>query len=99
MALLLSAICLLCLIGMGYVLGRQRALAVAGLARRQMHSLPEHHGALVAVCAAIPAFAVLVIGALASAGSLPVLAAAIAAGTLGGGLARRSIRPAARART
>lgn len=100
MALLLSSLCLLCMVGMGYVLGRQRALAVAGLAQRQMHSLPEHHGALVAVCAAIPAFGVLVIGALGfSAGSLPVLAAATAAGGLGGWLARRSIQPAARART
>jgi phosphate transport system permease protein len=88
------------MIGMGYALGRQRALAIAGLSRRQMHSLPEHHGALVAVCAAIPAFAVLVIGALATAaGSLPVLAAAVAAGGLGGWLARRSIQPAARSRT
>ena len=88
------------MIGMGYVLGRQRALAIAGLSRRQMHSLPEHHGALVAVCAAIPAFGVLVIGALATAaGSVPVLAAAVAAGGLGGWLARRSIQPAARSRT
>jgi phosphate transport system permease protein len=100
LALLLSALCLLCMIGMGYVLGRQRALAIAGLSRRQMHSLPEHHGALVAVCAAIPAFGVLVIGALATAaGSLPVLAAAVAAGGLGAWLARRSIQPASRSRT
>ena len=89
------------MLGMGYVLGRQRALAVAGLGRRSMHSLPEHHGALVAVSAAIPAFGVLLIGngLASSAGTLPVLAAAIAAGGLGGWLARRSIRPALRART
>ncbi|MEO8182247.1 MAG: phosphate ABC transporter permease subunit PstC [Deltaproteobacteria bacterium] len=101
MALLLSTFCLICMLGMGYVLGRQRALAVAGLARRPMHSLPEHHGALVAVSAAIPAFGVLSIGngLASSAGTLPVLAAAIAAGGLGGWLARRSIRPALRART
>jgi phosphate transport system permease protein len=90
------------MIGMGFVLGRQRALAVAGITGlRKMHSLPEHHGALVAVCAAIPAFGVLVVGSLATAagGSLAVLAVALAAGGLGAWLARRSIQPALRART
>jgi phosphate transport system permease protein len=100
LALLLSAICLLCMLGMGYVLGRQRALAVAGLARRQMHSLPEHHGALVAISAAVPAFAVLLIGnALAPQARFGVLGAGLAVGALGAWLAWRSIHPALRART
>ena len=58
---------------MGYVLGRQRALVIAGLGRRRMHSLPEHHGALVALCAGIPAFGVLIVGSWMSGGSsLPI---------------------------
>jgi phosphate transport system permease protein len=87
---------------MGYVLGRQRALAVAGLsAPRRLHSLPAHYGAFVAVCAAIPAFGVLVVGSLATAaGATPVLVGvALGAGGLGAWLARRSIHPAQRART
>ena len=85
---------------MGYVLGRQRALAMAGLGRRQMHSLPEHHGALVAVCAGIPAFGVLVVGIWMSGGaSFPIAGVAFVAGGICAGLAWRSIRPALRART
>jgi phosphate transport system permease protein len=100
LALLLSALCLICLLGMGYVLGRQRALVIAGLGRRQMHSLPEHHGALVALCAGIPAFGVLVVGSWMSGGAtVPVAGVALAAGGVGAGLARRSIHPALRART
>src|SRR5688572_27428241 len=89
------------MLGMGYALGRQRALAIAGLTGRQMHSLPEHHGAFVAVCASIPAFGVLVLAGWLSTGpgSLPVLAGAVGVGALGAWLAWRSIQPAMRART
>ena len=90
------------MVGMGYVLGRQRALAIAGLSTpRRMHSLPTHYGAFVAVCAAIPAFGVLVTGSLATAaGATPaVVGVALLAGGLGAWLARRSIQPALRART
>jgi phosphate transport system permease protein len=100
-AFLLSAACLACLLGMGYLLGRQRALVVAGLAPRQMHSLPEHHGALVALCAGIPALLVLVLGyslgATHSSFLTPVLALLVGGG--GALLARRSIHPKQRART
>jgi phosphate transport system permease protein len=100
LALLLSALCLICLLGMGYVLGRQRALVLAGLGRRQMHSLPEHHGALVALCAGIPAIGVLVVGSWMSGGAtVPIAGAALVAGGIGAGLAWRSIHPALRART
>src|SRR4051812_13645438 len=85
---------------MGYVLGRQRALVIAGLGGRQMHSLPEHHGALVAVCAGIPAFGVLVVGSWMLGGAtIPLAGVALAAGGIGAGLAWRSIHPALRART
>jgi phosphate transport system permease protein len=100
LALLLSALCLICLLGMGYMLGRQRALVLAGLGQRQMHSLPEHHGALVALCAGIPAFGVLLVGSWLSGGAtLAIAGAALAAGSIGAGLAWRSIHPALRART
>ena len=85
---------------MSYVLGRQRALVVAGLGRSQMHSLPEHHGAFVALCAGIPAFGLLVVGSWMSGGaSLPVAGVALTAGGIGAALAWRSIHPALRART
>ena len=89
------------MLGMGYVLGRQRALAIAGLGPRRMHSLPEQHGALVAVCAGIPAFGVLVVGNATTSGSapLPVAGLALVVGGIGAGLAWRSIHPALRART
>lgn len=86
---------------MGYVLGRQRALVVAGLAGRQMHSLPEHHGAFVALCAGIPALLVLLLGYALGATQSSFLTPALALLVGGGGalLARRSIHPKQRART
>ncbi|HEU4584068.1 MAG TPA: phosphate ABC transporter permease subunit PstC [Polyangiaceae bacterium] len=98
MPLLPSALCLIFLLGMGYVLGRQRALLMAGLGGRRMHSLPEHHGALVALCAGIPAFAVLLLGSWGSGATLPVGGVALSAGGIGAGLAWRSIHPGLRAR-
>jgi len=101
MTSLLFAACLLGLIGMGYVLGLQRALVVAGAARRQMHSLPEHHGVMVALCAGIPALGVLLVGSFVPLplGSLGLAAAALVMGGVGAWLGRRSIQPALRART
>ena len=101
MTLLLFAACLLGMIGMGYVLGLQRALVVAGVARRQMHSLPEHHGVLVALCSAIPALGVFLVGSFLPLplGMLGLAAAALVVGGVGGWLGRRSIQPALRART
>src|SRR6187549_1922350 len=100
MTLLLFAACLLGMIGMGYVLGLQRALVVAGVARRQMHSPPEHHGVLVALCAGIPALGVLLVGSFVPLplGSLGLAAAALVVGGVGAWLGRRSIAPALRAR-
>lgn len=101
MTLLLFAACLLGMMGMGYVLGLQRALVVAGVARRQMHSLPEHHGVLVALCAGIPALGVLLLGSFLPLplGSLSLTAAALVVGGVGAWLGRRSIQPALRARS
>ncbi len=49
----------------GYVLGRRRALQRAGGDSRVLHSLPSYYGFNVALKAAIPAFALLVIWLLA----------------------------------
>ncbi len=43
-----------------YVFGRARARAIAGHKSRILHSLPEHHGALVALWAGLPAAAALI---------------------------------------
>jgi phosphate transport system permease protein len=99
MTLLLFAACLLGMIGMGYVLGLQRALVVAGVARRQMHSLPEHHGVLVALCAGIPALGVLLVGSFLPLPLGSIGLAALVVGGVGAWLGRRSIQPALRART
>ena len=45
----------------GYVLGRQRALASAGGDSRDLHSLPTYYGANVAMWTVVPAFAVLIV--------------------------------------
>ncbi|HVZ34721.1 MAG TPA: phosphate ABC transporter permease family protein, partial [Polyangiaceae bacterium] len=86
---------LLGLMGVGYALGQQRALVLANAARREMHSLPEHHGVLVALCSGVPALVILLIGSLLplSLGSFGVPAAALAAGGVGAWLARRAIHP------
>lgn len=45
---------------LGYVLGRRRALSLAAIRGRKLHSLPGYYGQTVALFAAIPAFLVLV---------------------------------------
>jgi phosphate transport system permease protein len=89
------------LMGVGYALGQQRALALAPAARREMHSLPAHHGVLVALCAGVPALLILLIGSVLPLrlGSFAVPAAALAAGGVGVTLARGAIHPQLRART
>ena len=55
--LLLAAV--LALAGIGYRLGRGRALAVAGGRRRDLNSLPGYYGLYTAIWCAVPAIAVL----------------------------------------
>jgi len=45
----------------GYALGRRRSVAVAGEHTRTLHSRPRYHGAYVALWAAIPSLAVVVL--------------------------------------
>ena len=59
MNLPLLFVLLVLLTASGYVFGRARARAIAGRKSRVLHSLPEHHGALVAIWAALPAGAAL----------------------------------------
>lgn len=54
-------ICILGAMGLAYTLGLKRSLSLAGTGRRSMHSLPEHHGILVALWCGVPALAVLVL--------------------------------------
>ncbi|WP_299147710.1 phosphate ABC transporter permease subunit PstC [uncultured Tateyamaria sp.] len=56
---------ILAIAGLGYVLGRQRALASAGGDSRGLHSLPSYYGAHVAMWAIVPAAALLVVWLLA----------------------------------
>jgi len=51
-------VCLLGAMGLAYTLGLRRSLAVAGGAPRSLHSLPEHHGMLLALWCGVPAIAV-----------------------------------------
>lgn len=51
-------VCLLGAMGLAYTLGLRRSLAVAGGAPRSLHSLPEHHGLLLALWCGVPALAV-----------------------------------------
>jgi phosphate transport system permease protein len=51
-------VCLLAAMGLAYTLGLRRSLAVAGGAPRTLHSLPEHHGLLLALWCGVPALAV-----------------------------------------
>ena len=56
---------ILAIAGVGYVLGRQRALTSAGGDSRDLHSLPSYYGANVAMWAIVPAAALLVVWLLA----------------------------------
>lgn len=58
-------IALLALSGLGFVLGRNRALASAGGNAKALHSLPAYYGHNVAFSALVPALAVLAIWSLA----------------------------------
>jgi phosphate transport system permease protein len=57
----LLVLCILGAMGLAYTLGLRRSLLLAGPARRSMHSLPEHHGILVALWCGVPAIAALVL--------------------------------------
>jgi phosphate transport system permease protein len=57
MSLWLLLTCILGAMGLAYTLGLRRSLSLAGTARRTMHSLPEHHGMLLALWCGIPALA------------------------------------------
>jgi phosphate transport system permease protein len=101
MSLLLFVFGLLALMGAGYTLGLQRALGMAGGAARKMHSLPEHHGALVALSSGVPSLLILIVGSVLPLrlGAVGVGFSALAVGGVGAWVARRAIRPALRART
>ncbi|SHM05906.1 phosphate ABC transporter membrane protein 1, PhoT family [Paracoccus solventivorans] len=106
MSPLTTLIIILGLAGLGYLLGRRRAVALVAGDTRQLHSRPAYHGWLVALLAALPPLGLLVLGGLAGplipgathgAGALLAPAAALLAlAGLGVGLAR--ISPGFRAR-
>ena len=50
--------CILAGMALAYTVGLRRSLAVAGGAPRSLHSLPEHHGVLLALWCGVPALAV-----------------------------------------
>jgi phosphate transport system permease protein len=52
-------VCLLAAMGVAYTLGLRRSLAVAGGTPRSLHSLPEHHGMLLALWCGVPALAII----------------------------------------
>jgi phosphate transport system permease protein len=54
-------ICILGGMGLAYTLGLRRSLAVAGQRPNALHSLPEHHGVLVALWCGLPALAALAV--------------------------------------
>jgi phosphate transport system permease protein len=56
MSLGLLSLIVLGLAGLGFFVGRSRALAVVGGDGRKLHSLPSYHGQSVALFAALPAF-------------------------------------------
>jgi len=60
MQLVLLSVVLLTLISFGYTMGRRRALHVVGGNPRLLHSLPSHHGYLVALWCGLPAGLVLI---------------------------------------
>jgi phosphate transport system permease protein len=57
----LLVFCILGAMGLAYTLGLRRSLALAGASRRSMHSLPEHHGLLLALWCGVPALAALIL--------------------------------------
>jgi phosphate transport system permease protein len=61
-----AAILILLLTAMGYILARQRALALVGSDPAVLHSRPVYHGSYVAIRTALAGFALLIIGLVAS---------------------------------
>ena len=59
MAVWLLVVCVLGAMGAAYTLGLKRSLALGGVGRGAMHSLPEHHGILLALWCGVPALAAL----------------------------------------
>ncbi|HTV18893.1 MAG TPA: phosphate ABC transporter permease family protein, partial [Polyangiaceae bacterium] len=59
----LLVLCVLAAMGAAYMLGLKRSLALAGGGRRAMHSLPEHHGLLLALWCGLPALCVIALWA------------------------------------
>jgi phosphate transport system permease protein len=95
-------IALLGALALAYRLGLQRSLSVASaVGPRRMHSLPEHHGVLMALSAGLAAALGLLAGALFKVppSSLGLGACTLSLAFIGAGLARGRIRPELRART
>ena len=61
MSVWLLLTCVLGGMGLAYTLGLRRSLAVAGKRPRVLHSLPEHHGLLLALWCGIPALVVVIV--------------------------------------
>jgi phosphate transport system permease protein len=89
-------------LALAYKLGLQRSLSLAGaVGPRRMHSLPEHHGVLIALSGALAAAGGLLAGAIFKVplNSLALGGCTLSLACVGAGLARRRIRPELRART
>ena len=65
MSIFWLTIIVLVIAGVGYILGRQRALASGGGDSRDLHSLPVYYGSNVLMKVVVPAFALMVIWLLA----------------------------------
>ncbi|GAB1365093.1 phosphate ABC transporter permease subunit PstC [Rhodobacter sp.] len=65
MSIALLSLIVLGLAALGYLLGRQRALAAVGGDTRKLHSLPSYYGASVFLFTAVPAFLALLVWLLA----------------------------------
>ena len=61
MPILWLVLIVLALGAVGYILGRQRAMASAGGDARHLHSLPSYYGSNVAIKAVVPALVLMVI--------------------------------------
>jgi phosphate transport system permease protein len=103
--ILASIAVLLFLSGLGYALGRQRVLALAGGRARDLHSRPQYHGLYVALWCAVPGLAAAALWLLLRAwltlpGANGMITAALAAmaGLAGLAFAHRRVTPALRAR-